>query len=62
MGLDGAETLSGVTYFGEMPFNARIELKEQIGEISFGKADLEKYLGRRARKGAVLPKKGLLRG
>lgn len=62
MGLDDSETLSGVTYFGEMPFNARIELKEQIGEISFGKADLEKYLGRRARKGAVLPKKGLLRG
>lgn len=62
MGLDGSETLTGVTYFGEMPFNAKIELKEQIGEISFGKADLEKYLGRRARKGAVLPKKGLLRG
>jgi topoisomerase-4 subunit A len=62
MGLDEENTLSGVTYFDEIPFTAQIELKGQTGPITFGKADMEKYLGRRARKGSLLPKKGVLRG
>jgi len=62
MGLDDGETLSGISYFDVLPFNAQIELKGQVGTISFGKADMDKYLGRRARKGAVLPKNGILRG
>lgn len=62
MGLDDTETLSGITYFDAVPFTGQIELKGQVGAITFGKADMEKYLGRRSRKGALLPKKGLLRG
>jgi topoisomerase-4 subunit A len=62
MGLDDADKLSGVAYFDGIPFTAQLELKGQIGAITFGKADMEKYMGRRARKGALLPKKGVLRG
>lgn len=62
MGLEETETLSGITYFDAIPFTAQIELKGQQGVITFGKADMEKFLGRRSRKGSVLPKKGLLRG
>jgi topoisomerase-4 subunit A len=61
MGLEDTDTVSGVTYFDAVPFRANIELKGQVGAITFGKADMDKYLGRRARKGALLPKRGLLR-
>lgn len=62
MVLENSDTLSGLTYFEDVPFTARLELKGQVGAITFGKADMEKYFGKRARKGSLLPKKGLLRG
>ena len=62
MGLDDGQTLSGITYFEDAPFKATVELAGRRAPILFQKADLEKYIGSRARKGALLPKKAVLRG
>ena len=61
MGLDNKETVTGITYFDAVPFTAQVELKGQVGPLTIGKADMEKYMGRRSRKGSLLPKKAVLR-
>lgn len=62
MSLEADGKLSGVAYFDAAPFKAQIELGGRIAPIAFNQEDLEKYTLHRARKGALLPKKGVLRG
>lgn len=60
MALDGA-TLSGMRHVAELPSKVLVQDASGEREISIPAKDWEKFTGHRARKGALLPKKSVLR-
>ncbi|MBC8737258.1 DNA topoisomerase IV subunit A [Paraburkholderia sp. UCT31] len=60
---NGGETLACAKYFAGGPvFEGVLDIKGTAVKFSLKGDDLEKHVGKRARKGAFLPKKGTLAG